>query len=257
MKLYGLIGFPLGHSFSRRYFTEKFDREGIADCEYRNFPIESIEEVSRLLSRPELQGFNVTIPYKQQIIPYLSALSDEARAIGAVNCVRLGPDGPVGYNTDAFGFRRSLLSQLGGARPERALVLGTGGASKAVGYVLGELGIPFDSVSRDSNKCRFTYGTLTADGVGPPADRQRDAAGNLPSHGRIPAHSLRGNRPRTLSVRSGLQSAAHGISAEGSRTGRRNAQRLRHARRASRTGMGNLERETVTAPDREAAMRFS
>lgn len=66
MKLYGLIGFPLGHSFSRRYFTEKFDREGIADCEYRNFPIESIEEVSRLLSRPELQGFNVTIPYKQQ-----------------------------------------------------------------------------------------------------------------------------------------------------------------------------------------------
>lgn len=115
MKLYGLIGFPLGHSFSRRYFTEKFDREGIADCEYRNFPIESIEEVSRLLSRPELQGFNVTIPYKQQIIPYLSALSDEARAIGAVNCVRLGPDGPVGYNTDAFGFRRSLLSLLGGA----------------------------------------------------------------------------------------------------------------------------------------------
>ena len=165
MKLYGLIGFPLGHSFSRRYFTEKFDREGIADCEYRNFPIESIEEVSRLLSRPKLQGFNVTIPYKQQIIPYLSALSDEARAIGAVNCVRLGPDGPVGYNTDAFGFRRSLLSQLGGARPERALVLGTGGASKAVGYVLGELGIPFDSVSRDSNKCRFTYGTLTADAV--------------------------------------------------------------------------------------------
>lgn len=165
MKLYGLIGFPLGHSFSRRYFTEKFDREGIVDCEYRNFPIESIEEVSRLLSRPELQGFNVTIPYKQQIIPYLSALSDEARAIGAVNCVRLGPDGPVGYNTDAFGFRRSLLSLLGGARPERALVLGTGGASKAVGYVLGELGIPFDSVSRDSNKCRFTYGTLTADAV--------------------------------------------------------------------------------------------
>lgn len=121
--------------------------------------------MSRLLPRPELQGFNVTIPYKQQIIPYLSALSDEARAIGAVNCVRLGPDGPVGYNTDAFGFRRSLLSQLGGARPERALVLGTGGASKAVGYVLGELGIPFDSVSRDSNKCRFTYGTLTADAV--------------------------------------------------------------------------------------------
>ena len=93
MKLYGLIGFPLGHSFSRRYFTEKFDREGIVDCEYRNFPIESIEEVSRLLSRPELLGFNVTIPYKQQIIPYLSALSDEARAIGAVNCVRLGLTG--------------------------------------------------------------------------------------------------------------------------------------------------------------------
>ena len=235
MKLYGLIGFPLGHSFSRRYFTEKFDREGIADCEYRNFPIESIEEVSRLLSRPELQGFNVTIPYKQQIIPYLSALSDEARAIGAVNCVRLGPDGPVGYNTDAFGFRRSLLSLLGGSptgagartRNRRSLEGGRLCARRARHSVRQRVArqqqVPFQVRNPDCGR-----------GVGPPADRQRDAAGNLPSHGRIPAHSLRGNRPRTLSVRSGLQSAAHGISAEGSRTGRRNAQRLRHARRASR-----------------------
>lgn len=136
-------------------------------------------------------------------------------------------------------------------------MLGTGGASKAVGYVLGELGIPFDSVSRDSNKCRFTYGTLTADAV---SDRRlivnATPLGTYPATEGYPPILTR-ESPRTLSVRSGLQSAAHGISAEGSRTGRRNAQRLRHARRASRTGMGNLERETVTAPDREAAMRFS
>ena len=104
MKLYGLIGYPLGHSFSQRYFTDKFAAAGIADCAYRNFPIETIEGVETVLQTPGLRGFNVTIPYKQAIVPYLSGLSDEARAIGAVNCVKITPEGLTGYNTDAYGF---------------------------------------------------------------------------------------------------------------------------------------------------------
>ena len=154
MKLYGLIGYPLGHSFSQRYFTDKFAAAGIADCAYRNFPIETIEGVETVLQTPGLRGFNVTVPY-------LSGLSDEARAIGAVNCVKITPEGLTGYNTDAYGFRRSLLNLLGDVRPEKALVLGTGGASKAVKYVLEQLGIAFDAVSRDGKNGAYTYGDLS------------------------------------------------------------------------------------------------
>ena len=161
MKLYGLIGYPLGHSFSQRYFTDKFAAAGIADCAYRNFPIETIEGVETVLQTPGLRGFNVTIPYKQAIVPYLSGLSAEARAIGAVNCVKITPEGLTGYNTDAYGFRRSLLNLLGNVRPEKALVLGTGGASKAVKYVLEQLGIAFDAVSRDGKNGAYTYGDLS------------------------------------------------------------------------------------------------
>ena len=161
MQLYGLIGYPLGHSFSQRYFTDKFAAAGIADCAYRNFPIETIEGVETVLQTPGLRGFNVTIPYKQAIVPYLSGLSDEARAIGAVNCVKMTPEGLTGDNTDAYGFRRSLLNLLGNVRPEKALVLGTGGASKAVKYVLEQLGIAFDAVSRDGKNGAYTYGDLS------------------------------------------------------------------------------------------------
>ena len=116
--------------------------------------------VASVVSRG-LRGFNVTIPYKQAIVPYLSGLSDEARAIGAVNCVKITPEGLTGYNTDAYGFRRSLLNLLGDVRPEKALVLGTGGASKAVKYVLEQLGIAFDAVSRDGKNGAYTYGDLS------------------------------------------------------------------------------------------------
>lgn len=159
-KLYGLIGYPLGHSFSQKYFTDKFVKEDIQDAEYRNFPISSITGLPELLkSHPTLSGFNVTIPYKEQVIPYLDSIDPEAKAIGAVNCVKIEDGKLTGYNTDVYGFRNSLLDLIGGQRPA-ALILGTGGASKAVKYVLSDLGIPHIMVSRTPANGRLTYGGL-------------------------------------------------------------------------------------------------
>lgn len=166
MKRYGLIGYPLQHSASARYFDEKFVREHLAYCRYDLFELTSIDELSHLLAAmPDLCGFNVTIPYKQQIIPYLDALSPEARCVGAVNCVRRDGDRLTGYNTDVEGLRVALTDLLGADRPESALVLGTGGASQAVQYVLAEMGIAFDLVSRDPAKGNFTYDTIPCDEV--------------------------------------------------------------------------------------------
>ncbi|HTR27753.1 MAG TPA: shikimate dehydrogenase [Puia sp.] len=147
MKRYGLIGYPLSHSFSQRYFTEKFEREGIRDCSYSNFPLTDIGELPAILADPDLCGLNVTIPYKQQIIPFLSELTPVVESIGACNCIRIVAGQLVGHNTDVVGFERSLLPQL---KPHhrQALILGTGGASKAVEYVLHQLGIGYRLVSR-------------------------------------------------------------------------------------------------------------
>lgn len=164
MRRFGLIGRTLGHSFSAKYFAEKFEREGLVqECRYDLFEMPEISCVEELIATTEgLVGFNVTIPYKQQIIPYLNALSDEARNIGAVNCVKLSADGTLtGYNTDVDGIRISLDKLLGAAEVELALVLGTGGASQAVQYVLAERGIPFSLVSRDGTKGNITYDDLS------------------------------------------------------------------------------------------------
>lgn len=147
MKRYGLIGYPLSHSFSQRYFTEKFAREGIADCAYSNFSIPSIGELPAVLADPELRGLNVTIPYKQQVIPFLTASSPVVEAIGACNCIKIEDGARTGYNTDVVGFERSLVRKLGDHH-QQALVLGTGGASKAVEWVLDQLGIVYRLVSR-------------------------------------------------------------------------------------------------------------
>ena len=158
MKLFALIGFPLGHSLSASYFGEKFAKEGI-DAEYSPLPIENVEEV--LPHCEHLSGFNVTIPHKQAIMPFLSAISEEAQAIGAVNCVKVSPDGLVGYNTDVVGIRKSLEGvTLEGAK---ALVLGTGGASKAVQYVLREGGAEVTVVSRTEGSADLTYADLSAE----------------------------------------------------------------------------------------------
>ncbi len=148
MRTFGLIGYPLGHSFSKKYFTEKFEREGITGNAYELYPLEQIGQLEDLLvAHPGLAGLNVTIPYKEQVIPYLDSMSPVVKEIGACNCIRIEEGRLIGHNTDVIGFSKSLLPQL---KPhhKQALILGTGGSSKAVTYVLNELGISFSQVSR-------------------------------------------------------------------------------------------------------------
>jgi len=145
MRGYGLVGYPLSHSFSSKYFADKFTRESIADSYYRNFPLEDITRLPALVHQnPDLRGLNITIPYKEQVIPFMDELDEEAEAVGAVNTIRISRTGGKvrmkGYNTDVYGFRESLLPLLRGQH-RRALILGTGGASKAIAHVLGQLGI--------------------------------------------------------------------------------------------------------------------
>lgn len=165
MREFGIIGRPLGHSASARHFTAKFENEGL-DCHFEQYELPSIEALPELLARVPLEGFNVTIPYKQQVMRYLDGLSDEAAKIGAVNCVRRHADGRmIGHNTDIIGLRVALAELLDGVVPEHALVLGTGGASQAVQYALTELGIPFDLISRDPAKGNYTYDNLPVEVV--------------------------------------------------------------------------------------------
>ena len=198
MTTYGLIGYPLGHSFSRKFFTEKFEKEGI-DAQYLNFEIPSIEEFPEIIkNNPELRGLNVTIPYKQQVMQYLDDISEEAKAIGAVNVVRIErpspqpspimgretmrnagnkPDGLpikgdmseglrgslIGYNSDVIGFVESIRPLL---KPhhKKALILGTGGASKAIRYGLEKkLGMKTLFVSRSAREGMITYEEVTAE----------------------------------------------------------------------------------------------
>jgi shikimate dehydrogenase len=169
MKQYGLIGYPLGHSFSAAWFAQLFAAEGITDAVYDNFPLAAIDELPALLAtHPDLHGFNVTIPYKEAILPYLTELDPQAAAIGAVNCVKvIRWDNELilkGFNTDSYGFERSLLALIGDSRPS-ALVLGTGGASRAVGYVLDCLSIPFRKVSRRAEGQVLSYDELTEETI--------------------------------------------------------------------------------------------
>lgn len=165
MDLYGLLGYPLGHSFSAAYFADKFKSLQI-DARYSNFEYDSIEEaLSYLLNQENLKGFNVTIPYKKRIIPYLSELSAEASAIGAVNVVKVirDVDGKMmlkGYNSDCIGFVDSIQPLLHGDMHRNALVLGTGGASQAVVYGLRSLGLNVQTVSRRAGDNVLTYADL-------------------------------------------------------------------------------------------------
>lgn len=167
MRRFGLIGRPLGHSASACLFAERFAREGLADCSYELYELPSVDELRPLLDRePELCGLNVTIPYKRAVVPLLDRLTWEAAAVGAVNCIRREADGTLtGHNTDTEGLRASLDLLLEGADPGEALVLGTGGASQAVQYVLSERGIPFALVSRTAARGNYTYDDLPAEVV--------------------------------------------------------------------------------------------
>ncbi|WP_430406626.1 shikimate dehydrogenase family protein [Fluviicola sp.] len=159
MPKYGLVGKTLGHSFSKHYFEEKFQKEGL-DHTFENFELTDIEEIQGVFSTPDLVGFSVTIPYKEAIIPFLDSLSEEAIAIGAVNCVALVDGQKTGYNTDAFGFHQMIKPFLTNEH-ERAIILGTGGASKAVAYVLKKIGLDVLWISRNPNKEKeFAYDAI-------------------------------------------------------------------------------------------------
>jgi shikimate dehydrogenase len=166
MNIYGLIGYPLGHSFSAGYFAKKFEKENIENSEYKNFPIENIELLNSIVSKTEgLKGLNVTIPYKQQVIPFLTAISDDAQTIGAVNTIKIETVGGrktlKGFNTDVYGFQQSLQPHLKNFH-NKALVLGSGGASKAVEFVLNKLSIEYVIVSRNpSGEGQIAYTDLT------------------------------------------------------------------------------------------------
>ncbi len=159
MRHFGLIGYPLIHSFSAIYFNEKFKSERI-DAEYSLLEIASVEDLESRIGG--LSGFNVTIPYKKAVMPYLAQISDEALAVGAVNCVKVEPDGKLhGYNTDVEGIR-ATLAQCGDLSGTKALVLGSGGAAAAVKFVLKENCIDCLTVSRSSERGDCTYSDLTS-----------------------------------------------------------------------------------------------
>lgn len=157
MSSYGIIGYPLTHSFSEKYFTEKIAREGITDAVFHNFPLTNIEAFPELLlSNPSLRGLAVTIPYKEKVLAYVQHLSDEVQQIGAANCIKIREGVLTAFNTDIIGFERSFVKHL---QPHhtKALILGTGGASKAIQFVLKKLGIEFLIVSRNSNEDHIAY----------------------------------------------------------------------------------------------------
>ena len=164
MDKYGLIGYPLGHSFSKNYFNEKFENENI-DAEYINFEIPTIDALPEVLAtNPELRGLNVTIPYKEKVISFLDSVSPEARAIGAINVIKVEHKGNEtilkGYNSDVIGFTKSIAPLLK-RHNKKALILGTGGASKAIDYGLKSLGLETVKVSRYERPGTIQYSKIT------------------------------------------------------------------------------------------------
>jgi shikimate dehydrogenase len=163
MNKYGLIGFPLKHSFSAKFFAEKFEKEHI-NAEYLNFEIEDISCIREIIRvNPQLKGLNVTIPYKEKVMSFLNEISVEAKKIGAVNVIKIERDKLTGYNTDYVGFKNSISPILCPEIHKRALILGTGGASKAVAQVLSDLDLEWKYVSRTKLENHFTYNELTSD----------------------------------------------------------------------------------------------
>ena len=158
MRLYGLIGFPLGHSFSKKYFTEKFEREGLADCAYELFPIGSLSELPQLIKdHPTLQGLNVTVPYKKTVLEYLDSTVTIPDGLTACNCIRIENARLTGYNTDWIGFEKSLTPILKDHH-KKALVLGQGGSAEAVVFVLKKHQISYHIVSRSlHDAASYTY----------------------------------------------------------------------------------------------------
>ena len=161
MRTFGLIGKSLSHSFSKGYFNKKFHNENINDAKYKNFELKNISEFKALISKEKLSGLNITIPHKQSIIPFLDKLTPQAKAIGAVNTIQFKDNKLIGHNTDAIGFKQSIYPLLN--ERKKALILGNGGASKAVQYVLKKLNIEYKIVSRKSS---FDYSDISIKSIG-------------------------------------------------------------------------------------------
>jgi shikimate dehydrogenase len=160
-KKFGLIGSTVSHSFSKNYFDEKFFREGLRDYHYELYSLPAIEDLHKLLAdNPELVGLNVTIPYKEMVIKFLSEIDEDAKSIGAVNVIKITDGKLKGYNTDSDAFYETLEKWIPKTDNLKALVLGTGGSSKAVRQALKKLGIPFELVSREEGKAEHTYESL-------------------------------------------------------------------------------------------------
>jgi shikimate dehydrogenase len=163
MRLFGLIGYPLTHSFSKNYFSEKFKQEKITDCDYENFQLDNITQLSKILAEhPELEGINVTIPYKESVLQFLDEKDEIVKQIGACNCIQIKKQKLTGFNTDVFGFEKSLESKLQ-SHHTHALLLGTGGAAKAVEFVLRKKNISYQYVSRKSSANILSYDEVTGD----------------------------------------------------------------------------------------------
>lgn len=162
MRLYGLIGYPLSHSFSKQFFDAKFEREGLTDCRFENFPLPSVQQLENLLIKnPALAGLAVTIPYKLQVVPFLTDTTNIPVELGACNCIKIRDGRLVGFNTDYIGFEKSIQPLLQ-TYHQSALVLGNGGATRAVTFVLKRLGIHFNIVSRTKkDDATFTYDDVT------------------------------------------------------------------------------------------------
>ena len=162
IKLFGLIGRNIDYSFSRKYFSEKFKKNNLNDCVYLNYDLKEINDFNKIINKnPSLKGLNVTIPYKKTIIPFLDELSYEAKAINAVNTIVFESSGrKIGHNTDYLGFNKALKEKCK-SRPENALILGSGGASEAVKYVLNKIGCDFKIVSRHPDKNQIGYYQIT------------------------------------------------------------------------------------------------
>jgi shikimate dehydrogenase len=157
-KKFGLIGSTVSHSFSKSYFDEKFFREGLRDCHYDLYALNSVDELKKLLTEnPELCGLNVTIPYKEKVIKFLTDIDSAAKNIGAVNVIKIQNGTLKGFNTDSDAFYETLERWFPNVKNAKALVLGTGGSSKAVQQALKKLSIPFETVSREKGKGTYTY----------------------------------------------------------------------------------------------------
>ncbi len=159
MRIYGLIGYPLSHSFSKKYFDEKFAKEGIVDANFENFSLDNISMLHEILAQKNLNGLAVTIPYKKSVIDFLYDSTDAVKQMGACNCIKISDNKLSGYNTDVIGFERSFIKQL---KPHhtKALILGTGGAASAVEFVLQKLNIEHEFVSRKKVGTEFLYSEL-------------------------------------------------------------------------------------------------